>query len=222
MKTITLVLALTGFAPLLPAHEGEHSELHLASLQSGGGANRVSLVVEGDYRMIRANGIPDHSTGSFPNRNNPNRISAQNYTFRVPAKPTVAAQTTSLGMFPFGVALNGVVFDPGAAEWWNRDPRSGWQYEPMHLEGRLGADQNNAHVQPTGAYHYHAIPTGLLNKLSEGKSGMILVGWAADGFPHLWSTRLRKPRESQEYAQEPEIQLPIEEKRATERPRRQT
>ncbi|MBI3874712.1 MAG: YHYH protein [Verrucomicrobia bacterium] len=145
------------------------------------GTNQVSITVEGEFRVIRANGLPDHATGQFPGRNNPNRMSAQSYDFRVPLKPQVAAKTTALGMYPFGVAVNGVVFDPGAAEWWRGD--RDWQYEPLFLEGKLGADQSNAHVQPTGAYHYHAIPTALLDRLAAGKAGPVLVGWAADGFP---------------------------------------
>jgi hypothetical protein len=38
-------------------------------------------------------------------------------------------------------------------------------------------------VQPNGAYHYHGIPNGLLEKLSSNKPQMTLLGWAADGFP---------------------------------------
>ena len=60
-------------------------------------------------------------------------------------------------MQPFGVAVNGVVFDPGAAEWFNRDPRSGWQYEPLAGKINLGVDESFAHVQPNGAYHYHGM-----------------------------------------------------------------
>lgn len=143
--------------------------------------NRVSITVEGGFRVIRANGIPNHQPGQFPNRDNPNTISEQHYHFRVPADPRPAAQPTPLGMHPFGVAVNGVVFDPKAAEWWRGDP--GWQYEPMSGAVNLGVDQHNAHVQPTGAYHYHAIPTGLLHLLTAGRPEVVLVGWAADGFP---------------------------------------
>ncbi len=150
----------------------------LASAQS-----KVSITVEGDYRVIRANGLPDHATGQFPNHGNPNRISAQNYTFRVPLNPKFAEKPIPLGMHPFGVAVNGVVFDPGAAEWWQNDPRSGWQYEAMSGARNLGVDMNHAHVQPNGAYHYHALPTGLIEKLTSGKPKITLVGWAADGFP---------------------------------------
>src|SRR3989442_13254660 len=84
--------------------------------------NHVEIVVRGDYRYITANGIPNHRHGDFPNRGNPNTIRAQSYTFRVPLNPQIAKQPTALGMNPFGVALNGVPFDPGGAEWWNNDP----------------------------------------------------------------------------------------------------
>jgi hypothetical protein len=145
--------------------------------------NQVSITIEGNFRVIHANGIPDHQPGQFPNRNNPNRIGPQEYNYRVPVKPQMASSTTALRMQPFGIAVNGVVFDPFAAEWWDNDPNSGWQFEPQFLDGKLGVDDSNAHVQPTGAYHYHGIPHGLVKKLSGGKEKMVLLGWAADGFP---------------------------------------
>ncbi len=43
-------------------------------------------------------------------------IAAQRYVLVVPMSPQRAATTTPLGMGPFGVAVNGVVFDPGANE----------------------------------------------------------------------------------------------------------
>jgi hypothetical protein len=142
----------------------------------------VRIYINGDYRYIQSNGIPDHKTGEFPNAGNPNTISEQHYSFRVPVKGTIADRPTVLGMSPFGVAINGVPFDPGAMEFWNRDPGSGWQYEAMYLGPRLGLDANNAHVQPNGAYHYHGPPTGLIDKLEKaGKP--VLIGYAADGFP---------------------------------------
>lgn len=145
--------------------------------------NDVTITVENGVRIIRSNGIPNHETGQFPNRDNPNTMSPQKYEFRVPAEPKVAAKTTVLRMQPFGVAVNGVVFDPGAAEWWNRDRESGWQYEPLFGNGMLGVDHSHAHVQPNGAYHYHGLPTALIYALADGKEKMVLVGWAADGFP---------------------------------------
>jgi hypothetical protein len=191
MKTMKPWLLLTCALNLAisPGFAHEPGDFHVAAVRGdkdeapAGVDPRVTISVEGQYRVIRCNGIPNHETGEFPNRNNPNSIAPQNYSFLIPLKPKVAEKPTRLGMHPFGVAVNGVVFDPAAAEWWNRDPRSGWQYEPMHMAGRLGADDNNAHVQPTGAYHYHSVPTGLIQKLSEGRTTMGLIGWAADGFP---------------------------------------
>jgi hypothetical protein len=151
-------------------------------LQSDETQSKVEIVPRGDYRYITANGIPNHSHGQFPNRGNPNTISAQQYTFRMPLHPQINKEITALGMNPFGVALNGVPFDPGAAEWWNNDPNSGWQYEALSGKINLGMDANNAHVQPNGAYHYHGLPIGLIEKLGDGKK-MLLVGYAADGFP---------------------------------------
>ncbi len=49
--------------------------------------NRVEIGISGDKRIIRANGIPAHETGRFPNRGNPNTIREQNYVFRVDAAP---------------------------------------------------------------------------------------------------------------------------------------
>lgn len=145
--------------------------------------SEVMIRVRDGVRQIMANGIPDHDIGEFPNRRNPNTISPQQYAFHVPAEPKVADKPKPLGMSAFGVAVNGVVFDPGAAEWWQGDRNSGWQYEPLGGGIDLGTDASNAHVQPNGAYHYHGMPTALVQKLTGGKPAMILLGWASDGFP---------------------------------------
>ncbi len=149
-----------------------------------GSANRVSITVEGNERVIRANGIPQHDTGAFPNPGNPHRIAEQSYVYRIPAHPKTADRTTPLRMHNFGIAVNGVPFDPGAAEWYLGDPMSPWQYEPLSGAIALGIDVSHAHVQPTGAYHYHGLPTGLLSsvKIAADRHSP-LVGWAADGFP---------------------------------------
>lgn len=143
----------------------------------------VRITVRGDSRYLESVGLPDHTPGQFPNAGNPNRITPQRHQFRVPADPQPARQPTPLGMQPFGLAINGVPFDPGAAEFWQNNPRSGWQYEAMSGAINLGLDQHHAHVQPTGAYHYHGLPTGLYERLAREREGMILLGYAADGFP---------------------------------------
>src|SRR4051812_25074564 len=51
------------------------------------GTGRVVIKTQGDKRIIESNGIPDHKPGQFPNRGNPNSISAQKYHFEMPLKP---------------------------------------------------------------------------------------------------------------------------------------
>ncbi len=151
---------------------------------TNGYANQVTIVLSGDYRFITSNGIPNHATGPFPNPHNPNAISPQQHYFRVPVHPMVAAEATPYGLGRFGVALNGVPFEAAGAEYWNGNPASGWQYEVMggHLD--LGLDVNNAHVQPSGSYHYHGLPTGYITPFAAMTSQkMVLLGYAGDGFP---------------------------------------
>ena len=71
-------------APLLyAAASGEIS----APVATASSQPKVAISIEGDYRVFRANGLPDHKPGEFPNAGNPNRISAQSYNFRVALKP---------------------------------------------------------------------------------------------------------------------------------------
>ena len=164
-----------------PANQG----LPASAISFSDTGNEVTIWTDGTKRYIKANGIPDHTPGQFPNAGNPNTIRAQDYSFEMPLNPTLAPTITDRGG-PFGIALNGVPFDPGTAEFWNNGrrshERSDWRYEALSGNLDLGLDRSNAHVQPTGAYHYHGIPTGLIELLSEGRfTG--LVGYAADGFP---------------------------------------
>lgn len=146
------------------------------------------------YRYIESDGIPDHPTGRFPNAGNPNRISRQNYRFRLTLEPVRSTTATPLRGASFGVATNGVPFDPGTAEWWNNDRAAGWNIEALSGGMNLGLDSNNAHVQPTGAYHYHALPSGLVDPLSYHE-GPILIGYAADGFPIYTPFGYREPND---------------------------
>lgn len=144
--------------------------------------SRVSIDEQAGYRVIQANGISQHKTGTFPNSGNPNGIAEQKHEYRVPLNPKIAGKVTQSRLGEFGIAINGVVFDPGAAETFKtaRD----WQYEALSGAIPLGLDANHAHVQRTGKYHYHGTPTGLLQKLGVSPSKHSpLIGWAADGFP---------------------------------------
>lgn len=141
----------------------------------------VSVSVSNGFRRIVSNGIPNHLTGKFPNSGNPNKISAQKQDFSIPVAPKLLAPAISMGALS-GVAINGVLFDPGTAEHFNNDPASGWNLEAFNTIRSLGLDQNNAHVQPTGTYHYHGSPVGL-GALVARSGHSPLIGWGPDGFP---------------------------------------
>ena len=177
-------LFTSGLLPLIGlAHS---SEFHLSLLPTGQTleiAPQCKIKIEGNKRIIKSNGIPDHEVGRFPNRGNPNGIQAQNYHYEVALKPQFAREAVVLVRQPFGIALNGVLFDPGTAEFFQRDRNSKWNYEALSGAVKLGLDQNHAHVQPNGAYHYHGLPSKLFEMLSGGEQVMTLIGWAADGFP---------------------------------------
>ena len=143
----------------------------------------VSITTDDQWRYIQSNGWPNHQTGTFPNINNPNAIRTQKNNFRVTLFPR--KNETSTPVKVSGVALNGISFEPGTAEYWQRDRRSGWRYEAFQSVLNLGLDSSNAHVQPTGKYHYHGVPVGLLETLDSASP--VLVGYAADGFPIYFS-----------------------------------
>ncbi len=145
---------------------------------SGSMTPNVKITERNGFRYIDSNGIPNHETGKFPNRGNPNRISPQSYHYRIPLEPRKSER--SLRARILGVALNGIPFDPGTAELWNGDPM--WRYDALSGKINLGVDSSNAHVQPSGAYHYHALPIGLIKKLGKPDE-MVMVGYAADGYP---------------------------------------
>ncbi|MDF1824132.1 MAG: YHYH protein [Verrucomicrobiales bacterium] len=165
---------------LLPASETPPAE------------QRESIEEQGESRVVVSNAIPGHLVGVFPNRANPHTIEEQKYHFVLPANPKPAAETTPTHNSsptgppnrPFGIALNGVLFDPGTAEFWNADREADWNYEALGGALRLGLDENHAHVQPSGAYHYHGISKLYLRAIGAGRDKHSpLVGWAADGFP---------------------------------------
>ena len=117
--------------------------------------NAVSITLTSTHRIMQTNSIPDHSTGVFPNASNPNSISAQSNTFEIPINSAFAAIPRTIGLNVFGVSLRGISFDPNAAEFWNNDISSGWNLDA--IPANLGFDFNNAHVQPTGEYHYQDV-----------------------------------------------------------------
>lgn len=165
--------------------------------------NKVSISLKGNTRIIVSNAIPAHKVGAFPNSGNPNTINEQDKKYSIPLHPKKANKLTSVSAdgfgkgFPayeFGVALNGVKLEPTAAEFFggrteNMNPE--WTLEALSTAVNLGDDCNNAHVQPTGEYHYHGTPWEYIKSVN-GKS-MSQVGWAADGFPIYYKYGYKDP-----------------------------
>jgi hypothetical protein len=180
-QNLLAAIAAASLAAGAFAHD-DHSAGHSHSLPVEAN-HRAAMRVESGVRIIEASGWPDHQPGRFPRRGNPNALATQDYTFRMPAAPKAAEEPTRGDGWFFGVALNGVPFEPGTAEAWNNDRRSGWRYEAKGGTQDLGLDEHNAHVQPNGAYHYHGLPTGLIERLGGDSKRMLLIGYAADGFP---------------------------------------
>ncbi|MGH1384218.1 YHYH protein [Kordia sp.] len=157
--------------------------------------SEVSVTKQGKYRVIKSNAIPQHATGAFPNAGNPNTISPQSKTYKVALRPKQNKKLTSVyseGMlgqgrpeYVFGVAINGVKMEPTAMEFFvnpnTRQMNMAWSKEALSTNVDLGDDCNNAHVQPTGEYHYHGTPWGIIKQAKE--NSMSIIGWAADGFP---------------------------------------
>ncbi len=180
-----------------PAREHNATEAKILKLDE---ANRrppakseIDVTEDDTFVKIEANGIPAHKVARFPNRGNPHEITEQGYDIEIPANPEPAPEITFLHSEPgqpaprpmqFGITLDGVIIQPDTAEFWMGDREKNWNYEALGGAVGLGLDTNYAHVQPTGMYHYHGIPTGLMQRLGfkKGKHSP-MIGWAADGFP---------------------------------------
>lgn len=177
----------------------------------------VQIETHNGYRIVTSNGIPDHKTGQFPNRGNPNVVSEQSYTFRIPLDPAppsepvlTANQIHRDNGYLFGIALNGVPFEPATGMNWTpegvrRGGKPGdWVHEAIGGSVDFGIDYANAHVQRTGAYHYHGVPTPLISKAEP-----TLIGYAADGYPIYGPLGYQDPHDakSQLVALKPSWQL---------------
>lgn len=154
----------------------------IALAPTAGLAGNVHVTVKNDLRCITSDGLPDHTTGRFPTRRNPNTIQRQTIRFCVDATPEYSGKAQQVQAT--GVATNGIIIRPGTADWYDasaprghsRNSASGWRLDAMGAPNRLGLDDNNAHVDHRGLYHYHGIAQPLADDPGT------LIGWAADGF----------------------------------------
>ncbi len=142
-------------------------------------------------RSLTANGIPDHAVGTFPNANCPNTITTQDISATMTLTPVDTGTASPIQIV--GYAFNGVKFDPSTAGTCSETDAGAtcsligntgnWNIEALGQSSfDFGVDSNNAHVQPSGWYHYHGVPEGVLTKLAKGEAPT-LVGYALDGFP---------------------------------------
>jgi len=144
--------------------------------------NQSSISSKGDQTCITSNGTPNHSIGQFPNSGNPNSFQAQNQEYCFDSAPTKTNQKSQAPIS--GVTVTGIPIRPGTADWYDassprghsRDRSSGWNLDGMAPGNPLGLDENNAHVDNRGLYHYHGMPAALINI-----NGSTLMGYAADG-----------------------------------------
>jgi len=147
----------------------------------------TSMTSDGTYLTIKTDGVPDHKSVYYATTNslyeafsgttyngltyssNPNKISTQSLTFKIPLNPTAASTKASTSGGPIGVAVNGVcLYNQYAAQ-------------NAALTNEMNTfDQYWGHPQMSGQYHYHVEPKYLTTvKLSKSS----LMGFLLDGFP---------------------------------------
>lgn len=143
----------------------------------------VTISIEGNYVVLKSNGIPDHKSPYFATSHaqyeayngtnpsyakNPNSIQTQNFVFKIPITPAKANTAAATPMGPMGISINGVpIYNQYAA---GNAP----------LTNEINSfDQYNGHPQNTGQYHYHVEPLFITN--AKGRSA--LIGFLLDGYP---------------------------------------
>lgn len=143
----------------------------------------ITVTLEGNERVVRANNLPTHPSGQFPIRpgskafeydRNPNSIKEQTVLLRLPAEPQAVAQPGCVPLGMIGFALSGVAI-------FNAFDLAGRDAPAYEIQ-----DSCNGHPERTGQYHYHDW-SPCLAKDASGKAYAHddPVGWMLDGFPIL-------------------------------------
>ncbi|SFI23473.1 YHYH protein [Planctomicrobium piriforme] len=134
--------------------------------------SNVKVRITPTHLIVQSDGIPNHPTAEYPNPGNPNRIIKQNYQFKIPRQPQMAAQPTPTPFGPIGVALNGIPF----YNQYNREGRDAVQLEVF--------DSCCGHPDPRGRYHYHKYPVCVKSPFKDAAGEHSpLIGYAFDGYP---------------------------------------
>jgi hypothetical protein len=141
----------------------------------------TDMYVDGNFIVIKTNDLPDHKSPYYTGNmyeayngtntsfnKNPNSISSQSLTFRIPLNPAKASANSATPLGSIGISLNGVPF-------YNQ-----YAGPSQPLTSEINSfDQYNGHPQMTGQYHYHVEPLYLTT--NKGKDA--LLGFLLDGFP---------------------------------------
>lgn len=139
----------------------------------------ITVSLEGDRRVVRANNLPRHKTGVFPVARsddayqydrNPNAIAAQDILLTLPAVPQLARTPGCVPMGMIGFSLT------GAAIYNALDARG--DDAPAHEI----QDSCNGHPEHNGQYHYHNFSPCMVDKAGEAGHHSDLIGYALDGF----------------------------------------
>ncbi len=140
--------------------------------------SEISVTVEGDGRIVRANNLPNHPTGVFPvspndparqYARNPNSIREQNILLRLPTNPEMAAEPSCVPMGMIGFTLSGAAI-------YNAVDAGGQDAAAHELQ-----DKCDGHPQEAGQYHYHSLSPCMPHG-RDASGGSELIGYALDGF----------------------------------------
>ena len=194
MKSIYLMLVAVLSGHLLSA-QCNSSEIFAVE-----DANAYCFEIDGNVRYVYSNNYPDHDDDFNQDFFT---LTAGDYEYYMCAYPEMAdaftplyeETETTVGCeynYEFGVSINGVRYDPNSAVTFvNTEDNSNnieWHVEATSTENSIGVSMgqlNGGHLNASGIYHYHAVPTDYFtNDLGiDGSDHSSIVGYAADGFP---------------------------------------
>jgi len=140
---------------------------------------RITISRQGNSRVVSANNLPLHATGTFPIRAtdpvfkydaNPNAIAEQTILLTLPATPTAAAAPGCVGQGMIGFAASGAAL-----------------YNALDAGGRDAAaheiqDACSGHPQMSGQYHYHSFSNCFIDAAGSAGGHSDLLGYALDGY----------------------------------------
>lgn len=133
-------------------------------------------VTTGTQTVITGNGLPAHTTGTFPIApsdptyaydHNPNTIAAHAINDRLPGTPAASDTPACLRPGAIGVLLTGAVF-------FNAFDANGRDANAHEVQ-----DACSGHPEKNGTYHYHALSAC---SQDAGTGHSALLGYAKDGF----------------------------------------